>query len=78
MTGPTQNYEQEGDLPPVTHQMFASAAVSKLMLPPTELTASFALANAAVAIYGVLVEISLTLQALVDVRSDWLDERPQP
>lgn len=63
MPGPTQTFEQEGDLPPLTHAMFGSAAVSKLMLPTSDLNASYALANAAVAIYGVLAEISTILQA---------------
>ena len=50
-------FEVGGDIP-VSHEMFANAAITKLMLPPTEVSISQSIANSMIAIYGVLAEIN--------------------
>lgn len=63
MTGPTQFFEpDEGETINVTHETFARAAITKLMLPPDKQHVEYAKANALVAIYGVLAEISANLR----------------
>ena len=63
MTGPTQFYEpEEGETMNVTHETFARAAISKVLLPPDPVHVAYAQANALIAIYGVLAEISANLR----------------
>jgi hypothetical protein len=63
MTGPTQFFDQEQDAPRgATHETFARAAISKVFLPPDAVHVEYAKANALIAIYGVLVEISALLR----------------
>jgi hypothetical protein len=59
MTGPTYVFDdQEGEPTGVTHETFARAAISKVFLPPDAVHVQYAIANALIAIYGVLAEIS--------------------
>jgi hypothetical protein len=60
----SQYYARE-ETPPVGHQAFGRAAITKVLLPTDPLNAQYAIANALIAIYGAINETNDILSGLL-------------